>query len=79
MTLTNDPPDSTDPTATTNDAAEATVNRDADGDPLGASLFLSAEQLAALGIELDSTRQVEYWIDDSGLRVGPTITEGDHE
>jgi hypothetical protein len=62
---TDDPTtDSTDPAAPTleGEAAEATVNRDAEGDPLGCMLFLGAEELEDLGV--DDAGSVEY-------RVGP--------
>ena len=66
---TDEPPntDGTDPDAPTpeDERAEATVNRDADGDPLGCMLFLSAEFLEALGVE--DAGSVEY-------RVGPDGT-----
>lgn len=56
------------------ETAEATVNRDADGDPLGASLFLGIKELADLGIDLDRTKDIAYWVEDGELHVAPAST-----
>jgi len=80
---TDEPPntDGTDPDAPTpeDERAEATVNRNTDGDPLGSSLFLSVEDLVALGIDPDRTREVTYWIEDGELRVAAVASGGSDE
>lgn len=49
--------------------ATATMNRDKNGNPLGCAIFLDAGSLEALGIDLDDTFEVNFWVDDGALHV----------
>lgn len=51
------------------DKREAQVNHDASGQPLGAAVFLAAEDIDALGIDLDGTDSVAYWIESGEVRL----------
>lgn len=44
----------------------ARINR-ANGNPLGASLFLSDDELRELGIDPDGAQQVRYQVEDGEL------------
>ena len=48
---------------------QARVNRDPDGEPLGISLAISADELRELGIDPDEADAVEYEIADGGLQL----------
>ena len=78
MTTTDDRPDTDDSDSFTadreNETAEATVNRNADGDPLGASLFLGIKELDDLGINVYRTKDIAYWVEDGELRVASAPT-----
>jgi len=50
------------------DQRQATVNRDANGDPLGIAIMLSAAELRLLGVELDGVRALDYWVENGQLR-----------
>lgn len=58
---------------------EARVNRDGDGNPLGAAMFLSGEELRELGIDPTDTDHIAYSITDGQLRVvgGDSTTNTD--
>lgn len=52
-------------------ARSARVNRDTDGESLGATVFVDAEQLAELGIDPDAA-EVEYQVVDGRLTLSDT-------
>ena len=43
---------------------QATVNRAGDGQPLGAAVWLNADELAALGVDIDAADAVAYRVED---------------
>jgi len=47
----------------------APLNRDGNGDPVGAAVWLNADELAALGIDVDTADAVAYRVDDGDLHV----------
>lgn len=51
----------------------ARLARDGDGDPIGAAVFLTAEELADLGVDTDTTDTVNVAVEDSEVR----LTAGD--
>jgi hypothetical protein len=59
----------TDTPTNSTDRHEARVNRDGNGDPLGAAMFLSGEELQDLGIDPNETDRVAYAVRDGRLRV----------
>jgi len=59
----------TDTPTNSTDGHEARVNRDGNGDPLGAAMFLSGEELQDLGIDPNETDRVAYAVRDGRLRV----------
>jgi len=48
---------------------ESYVYRDSDGSPIGAMVFLSATDLAELGINPEITHSVAYWVDDGRFTI----------
>lgn len=48
---------------------QATVNRAGDGQPLGAAVWLNADELAALGVDVDAADAVAYRVEDGDLHV----------
>jgi len=48
---------------------QATVNRTGDGQPLGAAVWLNADELAALGVDVDAADAVSYRVEDGDLHV----------
>ena len=52
------------------DQRQATVNRDANDDPLGIAIVLSAAELHLLGVNLDGVRTLDYWVENGQLRFG---------
>lgn len=66
----------TEPLAT--QARQARVNRDGDGEPLGISVAVSADELRALGVPVDRLDSVEYAVRDGELRLSePSEVNGD--
>lgn len=66
----------TEPLAT--QARQARVNRDCDGEPLGISVAVSADELRALGVPVDRLDSVEYAVRDGELRLSePSEVNGD--
>jgi len=65
---TDEPPntDGTDPDAPTpeDERAEATVNRDAEGETLGCLFYIGSEGLETLGV--DSAERLVYWAEPDG-------------
>lgn len=49
--------------------ATATLNRDDEGEALGAMMYLTAEDLRALGVAVDTADEVSYQVDDGRLIV----------
>ena len=45
------------------------VERGENGSPLGVTLFLSKSELSALGVEVENTAVVAYWVKDGELRL----------
>lgn len=56
-------------TTSTGATREARLTRDGGGDPVGAAVWLNAEQLAALGVDVDAADAVAYRVEDGDLRV----------
>jgi len=59
---------------TTNDAdatREARLHRDGNGDPNGAAVWLNADELAALGVDVDTADAVAYRVEDGDLHIAP--------
>lgn len=50
-------------------AVEARVQRGPEGDPLGAALFVTAEELTMLGVNLDRRNGVTHYVERGQLRV----------
>jgi len=50
------------------DQRQATVNRGANGHPLGIAIVLSAAELRLLGVDLDGVHALNYWIENGQLR-----------
>lgn len=48
---------------------EATLNRDADGNPLGICLTLNVEELRSLDVDVDDSDSVTYAVVDGQLRL----------
>lgn len=62
------------------DRRTATVNHAPDGEPLGAAVFLDAEELAQLGVDPDAVGVVTYWVEDGELCVGrPQVAGETHD
>lgn len=49
------------------DARMARVNVGIDGDPIGVMVFLAAEELAMLGVDVGANNSVTYWIENGQL------------
>lgn len=49
--------------------ATATLNRDSDGGPLGAMVYLTEEDLRALGVDVDTVDQVSYQVEGGRLDI----------
>ena len=52
-----------------NPGRSARVNRSSDGEPIGASIFLTADDLAELGIHPIRSEVVDYRVRDGELRI----------
>lgn len=61
--------ESNDSTNFTEATREARVNRDGNGDPTGAAVWLNADELAALGVDVDAADAVAYRVDDGDLHI----------
>ena len=48
---------------------QATVNRTGDGQPLGAAVWLNADELTALGVDVDAADAVAYRVEDGDLQI----------
>lgn len=44
----------------------ARVNRDADGDPIGICMFITAAELRSVGVNPDRVDRVAFGLDDDG-------------
>jgi len=66
ITTTGESNDITNPADATR---EARLNRDGNGDPVGAAVWLNADELAALGVDVDAADAVAYRVDDGDLHV----------
>lgn len=53
------------------DIRRANVSHTADGQPIGAALWINADELAALGIDPDRTDAVEIQVADGDLKLTP--------
>jgi len=49
---------------------EARLNRDGNGDPIGAAVWLNADELADLGVDVDTADAVAYRVEDGDLHIG---------
>lgn len=47
----------------------ARLARDSDGDPIGAAVFFTAEELADIGVDTDNTDTVRIVIEDGSIRL----------
>lgn len=47
----------------------AQVNRSSEGDVLGTAVFLDAEDLAALGVDVDGADELRYEIEDGQITL----------
>jgi len=59
------------------DGREARVARDAADDPIGAAVFLTADELAALGIDPGTTNTVEVTVENGGVNLSPSRSTGE--
>lgn len=50
---------------------QASVARDQSGDPIGAAIWINADELAALGIDPDRTDAVDIKVTDGDLELTP--------
>ena len=57
---------------TDGDSREARVARDGDGDPIGAAVFLTADELADLGVDPVRADAVNVSVEDGEVRLRPT-------
>ena len=58
----------------------ARVNRSGDGEPIGASIFLTADQLEQLGIESLDQEVLQYRVHNGELHlVGTTEVDSQHQ
>ena len=58
------------------DSRTARLARDEDGDPIGAAVFLTADELAELGVETSTTDAVGITIEDGEVRLlNTTVSE----
>lgn len=48
---------------------EARLTRDGEGDPIGAAVWLNAEELAALGVDIATADSVTYRVSGGGLHI----------
>lgn len=48
---------------------EARLTRDRDGEPAGAAVWLNADDLDALGIDIETADAVAYRVDNGDFRV----------
>ncbi|WP_299237212.1 hypothetical protein [Natronomonas sp.] len=55
---------------------EARVSHDGDGDPIGAAVFLTPEDLAALGVDTEAVNRVQYTVINGRLHLG-SMTGGE--
>ena len=54
------------------DSRTARLARNGDGDPIGAAVFLTADELADLGVEPERTDAVNVSVEDGKVRLRPT-------
>ena len=54
------------------DSRTARLARNGDGDPIGAAVFLTADELADLGVEPERTDAVNVSVEDGEVRLQPT-------
>lgn len=69
MTNTTTTGESNDTTNTAEPTREARLNRDRDGDAVGAAVWLNADELADLGVDVDAADTVVIRVDDGDLHV----------
>jgi hypothetical protein len=55
---------------------QASIARKQSGDPIGAAIWISTAELAALGIDPDRTDAVTIEVTDGDLELTPTHAEG---
>lgn len=55
----------------------ARIARDGSAEPLGAAVWLTADELAAIGIDVDNTDAVEVHVLDGDLQLVPRGGDGD--
>lgn len=53
------------------DSREARVTMDGNGDPIGAAVFLTADELADIGINPERTDAVIVFVEDGEVRIRP--------
>lgn len=51
------------------DPRTARVNRDSNGTPVGVALMLGVDDLATLGVDLETAREVEYQVSHGELKI----------
>ena len=49
---------------------EAKLTRDREGDPIGAAIWLNADELAALGVDIETVDSVPYRVSGGDLHIG---------
>ena len=54
------------------DSRTARLARNGDGDPIGAAVFLTADELTDLGVEPERTDAVNVSVEDGEVRLRPT-------
>jgi hypothetical protein len=69
MQDTNTTGESNDTTNTADATREARLNRDGNGDAVGAAVWLNADELADLGVDVDAADAVAYRVEDGDLHV----------
>lgn len=58
----------------TDDARTARLNRKTDGDPLGAAVFLTEDDLQQLGVDLVDADRVAYTVADGDLTLSAEVS-----
>lgn len=61
--------ESNDTTNTAESTRQARLNRDGNGDAVGAAVWLNADELADLGVDVDAADAVAYRVEDGNLHV----------
>jgi len=51
------------------DSRTARLARDGDGDPIGAAVFLTADELAELGVDTSTTDAVDITVEDGEVSL----------